>query len=141
MYNQDLFPSPHKMKSVMDSQMNKLLKDTDLKSSQVPFILTIGEDDGCSMKDLCITLGIDKGLVTRVVQTLIKNGFVVNENKNGKKYCLSLTDKGWEAFKTSTDVIDHVIEDLMNILDEDEVAALGRITAKINKKLDELYKY
>jgi len=129
------------MKSVMDSQMNRLLKDTNFKSSQLPFIISIGEKDGCSMKDLCLMLGIDKGLVTRVVKTLIKNGYVINTSRSGKAYKLSLTENGREAFKTLSEVVDRVIEDVVNVLDEDDIVALKRITAKMNKKLDESYKY
>ncbi|MFA5312022.1 MAG: MarR family winged helix-turn-helix transcriptional regulator [Methanomassiliicoccales archaeon] len=137
----DLFVSPQKMKSVMDSQVNRLLKDTGLKSSHLPFIISIGENDGCSMKDLCLMLGIDKGLVTRVVRALINDGLVINASQSGKTYKLSLTEEGREAFKISSNVIDQVIEDVINVLDEDDIIAMRRITAKMNKKFDESYKY
>jgi len=138
---QDLFVSPRKMKSVMDSQLNRLLKDTDIKSSHVPFILSIGKHEGCSMKDLCLMLGTDKGLVTRVVQNLIEGEFVENKSEGGRTYKLFLTEKGKKAFDISSNVIDQVIEDVIKVLDEDEIASMRRITAKIEKKLDDSYRY
>jgi len=141
MKHQDLMISPRKMKSVVYSQINILLKGTDIKSSQIPFILFIGEHEGSSLKDLCMMMGIDKGLVTRVVQTLIKNGYVVNMSQSGRTYKLSLTQKGKEAFEISTNAIDHVFQDIVEILDEEDAAMMRRITAKINKKLDESYRY
>jgi DNA-binding MarR family transcriptional regulator len=137
----DYVASPKKMKSVLDSNVNKGLKETDLTASQVPFILEMAEKEGLSMKDLCVTLGLDKGLATRAIRTLIKNGYVVNKNESSKTSQLYLTDKGKEAYNLSIAVLEQTLGQILECLDEQELRCLEEIINKLNKRLDELYKY
>ena len=141
MSNKDLFVSPQKMKSYWGSQMNKLLKGKDFSSSQVTFILTIGENEGISMKDICSTLGADKGLTTRVIRALIEKGLVVNRSESNRTYSLFLTEKGREAYELSTDVLGKALEQLLEGLDEKDIEDLRRITKKIERRIDDLYEY
>ena len=141
MRNKDLFVSPQKMKSYWGSQMNKLLKGKDFSSSQVTFILTIGENEGISMKDICSTLGADKGLTTRVIRALIEKGLVVNRSESNRTYSLFLTEKGREAYELSTDVLGKALEQLLEGLDEKDIEDLRRITKKIERRIDDLYEY
>ena len=50
--------------------MNKMLKGKDFLSSQVAFILTIGENESITMKDVCATLDADKGFTKKVNEPL-----------------------------------------------------------------------
>ncbi|OPY34582.1 MAG: transcriptional repressor MprA [Methanomassiliicoccales archaeon PtaU1.Bin124] len=137
----DMMISPKKMKSIIDSHMNRMLKDKDFSAAQVPFILEIGRNEGISMKDLCISLGADKGLVTRVVRNLIDSELVENRSETVRTYRLFLTEKGREAFADSTSTLDEAFDQVFSCLDEKDKVDMARIFAKINKKLDELYKY
>jgi DNA-binding MarR family transcriptional regulator len=141
MKNQDLFISPRKMKSFMDTHLNKMLKDQELKSSQVHFIMMIGEDEGCSMKELSMIVGSDKGLTTRVVGTLIKNGYVENKSGSGRTYSLYLTEKGREAYDQCRTAADKLVDILIGCLDAEDVEHMRTIATKINKRLDESYRY
>lgn len=141
MKNKDLFVNPQKMKSFINSYMNKMLKDKDFKSSHVPYILAIGSNEGSSMKELSIFTGSDKGLTTRVVKILIENGFVENKNEASRTYKLYLTEKGKEAYDISTATIDQIMDIIYDCLDKEDVENLRKISAKINKRIDESYKY
>jgi len=137
----DYMASPKKMKSVLDSNVNKRLKGTDLTASQVPFIIEIAEREGLSVKDLCMVLGVDKGLATRVIKALIENGYVVNRSESGRTYRLFLTEKGREAHDLSMSILEQTIGQILECLDEQELRCLEEISKKLNKRLDELYKY
>jgi DNA-binding MarR family transcriptional regulator len=141
MRNKDLFVSPQKMKSYWGSQMNKMLKGKDFSSSQVAFILTIGDNAGISMKDVCATLGADKGFTTRVIRALIEKGLVVNRSESSRTYKLYLTETGREAYDLSTDVLDKALEQLLKGLEEKDIEDLRRITKKIERRIDDLYEY
>jgi DNA-binding MarR family transcriptional regulator len=141
MSNKDYIIWPRKMKSFLDSKINKSLKAKDFTASQIPFIIAIAEREGLSMKDLCVELGIDKGLATRVVKALIENGHVVNKSESSRTYKLYLTDKGVEAFDFAMMNLEQTLEQVLECLDEQELGCLKTISRKLNNRLDELHKY
>ena len=141
MRNKDLFVSPQKMKSYWCSQMNKMLKGQDFSSSHVAFILTIGDNEGISMKDVCSTIGADKGLTTRVIRTLIEKGLVVNRSESSRTYKLYLTEAGREAYDLSMNARDKALEQLLEGLDGKDIQDMRRISEKIEKRIDDLYEY
>lgn len=141
MRDRDLFISPKKMRSFMDAHVNKILKDKDFKASQIPFIMEIGNNEGISMKDLCTLTGADKGLTTRVVKTLIENGFVENKSERNRTYELNLTNKGREAYLFSEAAMEKILGQLLECLDDKDKEDLRRVSAKLDKRLDELYRY
>lgn len=141
MRNRDLFISPKKMRSFMNAQVNRLLKDKEFKASHIPFILEIGNHEGVSMKDLCTLTGADKGLTTRVVKALIENGFVENRSERSRTYELSLSEKGREAYRFSEAAMERILGQLLECLDEKDIEDIRRVSAKLDKRLDELYKY
>ncbi|MEI6795305.1 MAG: MarR family transcriptional regulator [Methanomassiliicoccales archaeon] len=141
MRNKDLFVSPQKMKSYWGSQMNRMLKGENFSSSQVAFILTIGDNEGISMKEVCAALGADKGLTTRVIRNLIEKDLVVNRNESSRTYKLSLTETGREAYDLSTKALDKALEQLLEDLDEKDLEDMRRIAKKIESRIDDLYEY
>ena len=88
----DLFVFPHRIKSYINSQLTIALKDHKTTSSQAPFLLCIGNNPGCSMKDVSIKMGADKSLVTHAVSHLMENCLVIDTSKVKKTYSLELTD-------------------------------------------------
>ncbi len=137
----DLFISPKKMRSFMDSRINKMLKGKDFTASHIPYILEIGKNEGVSMKDLCTSIGADKGLTTRVIQALIANGMVENRSGSSRTYRLYLTEKGMEAFRLSRNALEDIMGQILECLDEEDIEHFRAINAKIKKRLDELYEY
>lgn len=138
MSNIDHIVWPRKMKSFLDSNINKKLKGTDFTASQIPFIIAMAEMEGASMKDLSAVLGIDKGLATRVVKALIENGYAVNRSGAGRTYRLYLTDKGRWALDLAIENMEQAIGQVLECLNEQELACLKDIVRKLNNRLDEL---
>jgi DNA-binding MarR family transcriptional regulator len=103
--------------------------------------MTIGDNDGISMREVCSILGADKGLTTRVIRNLIEKGLVANRNESGRIYQLYLTESGKEAYQFSTETKDKCLEQLLEGLDEKDIEDLRRISKKIERRIDELYEY
>ena len=141
MYDNDLFISSRKMKSFIDNRINQILKDQDLKACHMPYILEIGNNEGCSMKELSILTGSDKGLTTRVVRTLIQNDYVTNITESNRTYRLYLTQRGVDAFNLSKSAIEEVLNILFESLDETDIQNLRVITEKLSRRMDASYRY
>ncbi len=88
---------PHLMKSYMDKKMNSKIGSMGITASQSFFIVSIGKNEGTSMKDLTAERSVDKALTTRAVKQLIETGFVDNISEYPQKYKLVLTERGHEA--------------------------------------------
>ncbi|MFR6361921.1 anaerobic ribonucleoside-triphosphate reductase activating protein [Amedibacterium intestinale] len=55
---------------------DKLLSDTNINASQVPFLILIYENEGISMQELAARGCFDKGTITKSIQKLEENGYV-----------------------------------------------------------------
>lgn len=141
MYDSDLFIYSRKMKSFIDTNINMALKDHDFKACHVPFILEIGNNEGCSMKELSVLTGSDKGLTTRMVRTLIQSDYVTNITESNRTYRLYLTQKGVDAFNISKSAIEQVLSSLFKSLDETDKHNLKLITEKLSRRMDASYRY
>lgn len=137
----ELFISPQKIKSFMDSYMNRMLKDQDFTAAQVPFIMVIGKNEGLSMREISTKLGIDKGLTTRVIKDLIKKDLVMNNCEAARTSKLYLTTKGKKAYKHSIKVLEKAAGQIFEVLEPEEYECMRKMVSKINDRLDELYEY
>jgi DNA-binding MarR family transcriptional regulator len=136
-----LFIYSRKMNAFSDTRINLLLKDQDLKACYVPYILEIGNNEGCSMKELSILTGSDKGLTTRMVRALIQSDYVTNITESNRTYRLYLTQKGVEAFDISKSAIEQVLNNLFESLDETDKHNLKVVTEKLSRRMDASYRY
>ena len=141
MYDSDLFISSRRMKSFIDTRINLMLKDQDFKACHVPYILEIGNNEGCSMKELSILTGSDKGLTTRVVRSLIENDYVANITESNRTYRLFLTQKGVDAFNISKSAVEQVLGSLFESLDENDRRNLEIVNEKLIRRMDASYRY
>lgn len=141
MYDSDFFITSRKMKSFIDARINMLLKDQEFKACHVPYILEIGNNEGCSMKELSILTGSDKGLTTRVVRTLIESDYVTNITESNRTYRLYLTQKGVDAFNLSKSAIEQVLSSLFEALSEADKHNLKVVNEKLSRRMDASYKY
>jgi DNA-binding MarR family transcriptional regulator len=88
---------PHLMKSYVDRKMNSKIESLGITASQGFFIVSIGKNEGTSMKGLTAERFVDKSLTTRAVKQLMETGFVDNISEHPHKYKLVLTEKGHYA--------------------------------------------
>jgi len=93
------------------NKFNKLIKQPHdfgindlLYPMEIHTIDTIGKNQGKTVTELCNLFGITKGAVSQVIGKLYCKGYV-NKIRNkdfGKEKLLSLTSKGYSAFKAHT---------------------------------------
>ena len=101
----DLFVFHAKTRSYMIPRLTEALKGREINSSDVSSIITIHDNPGCSIKDICIAIAADKGRMTNLIQRLIEIGMVENLSTNKKNYSLYLTEKGQEEYEYAHEVL------------------------------------
>ncbi len=72
-----------------------------LHPAEVHLLEAVGEGRGLTGRELCLQLGVSKGAVSQIVKKLVRKGLLsaAREARNGKEIPLSLTEKGWKAFR------------------------------------------
>lgn len=118
--NLNIHTGPRAIKFFLDKHVNKKLDEIGITSSYAPFILTIDEEPGSSLKDISYLMSVDKALVTRMVKHLIEEGFAVNTSEDPRKYRMELTDKGKEASVVIKESLNETWELLLKDLTQEE---------------------
>lgn len=98
---------------------------------QFPFILYVGKHPNCTQAKLTSSLHLDWGHSSRTITKLVENGFMTKELVDNKNYCLSLTDKGYKAFKLTHDVFESWDQQHLSSLSEEERTTLLLLNEKV----------
>lgn len=99
------------------------MKEFGLKGLHVSCLYYIyNQREGITLKELCELCGEDKAAVSRSLTSLKKDGYVVNENEEGKryKYILKLTEKGEATGAQIYEKISRVLSEIRADLDPEE---------------------
>lgn len=82
------------------SILNHYLKELGISSGNYPIIVEIFNNEGISLNEISKRIYMDKSVVTRFVNILIKKDIVIKEkNENDKRYYnLYLTEKGEKIY-------------------------------------------
>ena len=94
-----------------------------------------------SIKDLCVTCGLDKGNSTRMISKLIESGHVENRSDRSRVYSLYLTETGWAAYERASKMLSDLCDKLFVNLTDEEKETMRSSLAKICLTLDEDYIY
>jgi len=75
---------------------NQQLKDIDISSGLVYFIIELSQVEWLNMSDLSAAVGVDNAYATRAVEKLSALGYVnkVQDEQDRRAYRISLTDSG-----------------------------------------------
>lgn len=86
-------------------------------------IMTIGKNNNISHSTLGKYLDMRKGSLTTLIDSLVEKKLVLREldNKDRRRYLLSLTNEGKEYMKSEQKVFKKSIYDLFEKLDENEI--------------------
>lgn len=117
------------------------MKEFGLKGLHVSCLYYIyTHHEGITLKDLCELCGEDKASVSRSLTSLKKDGYVVNENEEGKhyKYLLKLTEKGEAIGARTKEKIDRVLSVIRAELDREEEEIFYKNLMKIAETLDRI---
>ena len=127
--------NPRAIKNYIEKRVSQTSESMGLKRTHGQFLKTIYDNEGLSLKELSNEMYVDKSLTTRVIKSLIDNGFVINMNNESREYRLYLTDKGNDAVSKIEKIVNDAWDELLSELTDDEMETLARIHMKINEKL------
>lgn len=109
-----------------------------LRSVHVSCLYYIYSLNGVTSAELCEHCEEDKATISRALEYLESNGFIVRNSEWAKRYRspLRLTEKGQEASKRIAEKISAVLATVSRTLTEDERAAFYRSLSAISRSLE-----
>ena len=121
---------------------NQEMAEYDLRSVHISclYYLYLGEE--LTATDLCGKCEEDKATISRALDYLDNNGYIIREVESAKRYKspLLLTDKGYEIGRKIADKIDGVLDTISGGLTEEERIAFYRSLSIISESLDAVAK-
>ena len=116
------------------------MKKWGLKTHHVSCLYYLYRDSSLTATELCELCGEDKAAVSRAIETLEEEGYILCPSKNAKRYRspLVLTEKGKEAGKNIIDKVEEVLRVTSADVPEEERDIMYRTLEKICISLEEL---
>ncbi len=117
---------------------NQEMAEYDLRSAHISCLYYLYGTDNMTATELCEKCEEDKATISRSLDHLEKNGYLICEAKYAKRYKspLVLTDKGKKIGKKITDKINLVLDEISVGLTEKERADFYRSLTIISNGLD-----
>lgn len=139
-YKRSCLISPLRVLSLFSSYIKKELKGKGITFGDWVCILFIGDEKGCSIKNICYGLSLDKGQATRQVKKLIQTSFIENKS-DARTYSLYLTEKGLMAYAYCDLLFNKVMEIMFEDMSEEEIDTTKTVSKRLNQKLEKYYEY
>jgi len=119
MLSHDLFHTLHQLSRLLTNKLNEALKPLGLYSSQWAVIFVLKNKGPLTQKQLCEYLFVEAPPMTRTIQRLVKQGFVVQvPGKDKREKYVQLTDEALSHFPNWESVVTEVNESLLKPLPE-----------------------
>ena len=101
---------------------NQEMAEYNLRCSHISCLYYLYTSGGLTATDLCERCEEDKAAVSRALEYLENNGYLICESKSAKRYksLLRLTDKGLDIGKRIADKIAYVLEEISVEMTEEE---------------------
>ena len=111
-----------------------------LKSQHVSCLYYLYRDGALTAKELCDVCEEDKANISRSIDYLVENGYLVVEEKTSRRYKrhLTLTEKGEAVARRLADKIDAVLLQVGEGVAEEDRAVMYRCLDKINANLQSI---
>ncbi len=121
---------------------NQEMAEYNLRNAHVSCLYYLYTVDSLTATDLCERCEEDKATISRALEYLEDNGYVICESRNGKRYKspLMLTEKGRHVGNKIADKIDGVLDEISISLTEEERVAFYRSLSVISESLETLSK-
>ena len=109
-----------------------------LKSAHISCLYHLYRADGLTATDLCERCEEDKAAVSRSLDYLEKNGYLVCSSQQAKRYKspFSLTEKGREVGREIDDKINRILDEVGTGMTREERLAFYRSLSVISDRLD-----
>lgn len=119
---------------------NQEMAEYNLRCSHISCLYYLYTSGGLTATDLCERCEEDKAAVSRALEYLENNGYLVCESKSAKRYksLLRLTDKGLDIGKRIADKIAYVLEEISVEMTEEERIQFYHSLMLISKGLDNI---
>ena len=117
---------------------NLEVEEYGLRSPHVSCLYYLYVSDGMTATELCEKCEDDKATISRSLDYLETNGFIVCESKSAKRYKspLHLTEQGREIGRKVSEKVDRVLNEVSAVLTEEERIAFYRSLAIISDSLE-----
>lgn len=121
---------------------NQEMAEYNLRSAHVSCLYYLYSVNGATATDLCERCEEDKATISRALDYLETNGYIICESKSAKRYKspLFLTEKGNEVGKKISDKINSVLDAISGGLTEEERVAFYRSLSIISDSLEAVSK-
>lgn len=119
---------------------NQEMAGYNLRSTHISCLYYLYQSEGLTATDLCERCGEDKATISRSLDYLEKNGYLICEAKSAKRYKspFSLTGKGAEIAEKIADKIAFFFEQVSADLSEEERLQFYHSLSLISKNLDNI---
>ena len=119
---------------------NQEMAEYNLRCSHISCLYYLYTSGGLTATDLCERCEEDKAAVSRALEYLENNGYLICESKSAKRYksLLRLTDKGLDIGKRIADKIAYVLEEISVEMTEEERIQFYHSLMLISKGLDNI---
>ena len=118
------------------------LKDLPVNRSEAPYLKVIYKNEQIKMNDLIAKFFFHKSHTTRVIKSLVSDGYVIKtvdpEDKRG--FVLSITEKGKAVALKIIKVLDEWDNLMDSYLEKEEKEYLFNLQKKVYEKLQEYFK-
>lgn len=117
---------------------NQEMADYNLRSTHISCLYYLYSNEGLTATQLCERCEEDKATISRALDYLEKNGFIVCNSKTLKRYktSLFLTEKGKETGKNIANKIDFVLDEICIGISEEERVEFYRCLNVISNSLE-----
>ena len=117
---------------------NQEMAEYGLRSTHVTCLYYLYSADSLTATDLCERCEEDKATISRALDYLEENGYILCESKTAKRYksALVLTEKGMAVGRKITDKIGCVLDEICIDLSEEQRAEFYRCLAIISDSLE-----
>ncbi|MBE6656848.1 MAG: MarR family transcriptional regulator [Ruminococcaceae bacterium] len=121
---------------------NQETEEWGLRSPHVSCLYYLYTAEGMTATELCERCDEDKAAISRALDYLERNGFLVCESKSAKRYKspLYLTERGRAVGAKIHDKVDCVLEEIRAELTEEERIAFYRSLSIISDRLEQCVK-
>lgn len=126
----------------MKTYFSKSIKDSDLNVTieQWAILNAVYRNPGASQTDLAHVSFKDKTNVTRILDLLVKKGYVTRNNDTNDRriYSITLTELGQSIFEQLIEISDNVNEMFISDLNKDDYQKLVRTLKVISNSIEKL---
>ena len=119
---------------------NQEMQEYDLRSTHISCLYYLYCSQGLTATELCERCEEDKATISRAIEYLEGNGYIVCQSRSAKRYKapIALTERGFEAGKRIADKIGAVLDEMSAELSEEERASFYRSLAIISDSLESI---